>query len=398
MTRLDETIAAIGPLDDAALAAARRRLDRLTKPPGSLGRLEDLVAILAGITGEAVPVVEPRAIVVMAADHGVAARGVSAFPSTVTGQMVANFLAGGAAISVLARLHRARLVIVDLGTATPPPPHDGLLSRRIGAGTADFTTGPAMTRGQVLAAVDVGLDVAAGLAADDCRLVVPGEMGIGNSTSAAAIVAGLLGRPARDVTGRGTGLDDEALGRKVALIDRALADRPVDPADPIGVLAAVGGFEIAGLVGLILGAAAARMPVVLDGFIVGAAALAAVRLAPALPGRLIAGHRSSEPGHAVVLAALGLEPLLDLGLRLGEGSGAATSLGIVDAAVALLAGMATFDEAAVDDATQIDEAAVDDEATVGGPTQVGSATPPGDAAPVGEAAPIEAVTPRRAVD
>jgi nicotinate-nucleotide--dimethylbenzimidazole phosphoribosyltransferase len=353
MSRLDEAIAAIGPLDEAAMAAARRRLDRLTKPPGSLGTLEDVVVQLAGITGTSALAVVPRTIVILAADHGVAMRGVSAYPSTVTGQMVANFLAGGAAISVLARLQRARLEIVDMGTATEPPPNDGLASRRIAAGTRDFSTGPAMSPAEARAAIDIGLELAAELAADGCRLVVPGEMGIGNSTSAAAISAALLGLPAAAVTGRGTGLDDEALRRKISLIDRAVAERGVGQDDPLAALAAVGGFEIAGIVGLILGSAAARIPILLDGFIVGSAALVAARLAPALPRRLIAGHRSAEPGHAALLSELRLEPLLDLGLRLGEGSGAATSIAIVDAAVALYDGMATFDEAAVDDASTV---------------------------------------------
>jgi nicotinate-nucleotide--dimethylbenzimidazole phosphoribosyltransferase len=349
MTLLDASVAAVGAPNDTAIAAARARLARLTKPPGSLGRLEDLVAQLAGIGGETIPATSPRAVVVMAADHGIAARGVSAFPGTVTGQMVANFLAGGAAISVLARAQRARIIVVDLGVATAPPTHTDLVSRRIGPGTRDFSIEPAMTRAEALAAIDVGLTIAAELAADGCRLVIPGEMGIGNSTSAAAVVAALLGRPASEVTGRGTGIDDATLTRKVALIDDAITLHRLAPDDPLAVLAAVGGFEIAGLVGLIVGAAAARMVVLLDGFIVGAAALTAARLAPAIGAFLVAGHRSLEPGHDVTLAALGLRPLLELELRLGEGSGAALALAVVDAAVLLQAEMATFDEAAVDD-------------------------------------------------
>lgn len=349
MTRLSATIASIMPLDDRAQAAARERLDRLTKPPGSLGQLEDLIVQLAGMTGSAIPTLDERAIVVMAADHGIVAQGISAFPSVVTGQMVANFLAGGAAISVLGRLHRARLVVVDLGVVVPPAPHDRLVSRRFGPGTRDFSREPAMTRTEALGAIEVGIELASDLVATGCRLVIPGEMGIGNSTAAAAVVAALTGRPAGDVTGRGTGLDDLGLARKVAVIDAAIALHRPDPSDPVGVLAAVGGFEIAGLVGLMLGAAAVRLPVVLDGFIVGSAALAAVRLAPALGPRLIAGHRSAEPGHAVVLEALGLRPLLELDLRLGEGSGAALALGVIDAAVRLQREMATFEEAAVSD-------------------------------------------------
>lgn len=349
MTRLASAIAALGPLDEAAASAAQARLDRLTKPLGSLGCLEDLIVQLAGICGQSIPDVADRAFVVMAADHGIASAGVSAYPAEVTGQMVQNFLAGGAAISVLGRFHRARIVVVDMGVSVPCIARAGLVSRRIGPGTRDFSREPAMARGDVTTAIDVGIEIAEELAADGCRLLVPGEMGIGNSTAAAALVAALTGRSAGEVTGRGTGLDDAGLARKVSIIDAALALHAPDPRDPIGVLAALGGFEIAGLVGLLLGAGAAGMPVVLDGFIVGSAALAAVRLAPALGPRLIAGHRSAEPGHRVVLDALGLRPLLDLDLRLGEGSGAAIALGVIDAAVRLQAEMATFEEAAVAD-------------------------------------------------
>ena len=347
MTLLDDTIAGIEPLDQPAMADARARQDRLTKPAGSLGRLEALAVQLAGITSAPVPRVDERAIVVMAGDHGIAQRGVSAYPSEVTGQMVDNFLAGGAAINALGRLQRARLLVVDMGIGEPRPAHAGLASARLGPGTRDFSTEPAMTRSQAIDGIETGIAIATGLAADGVQLVVPGEMGIGNSTSAAAIVAALTGRPAADVTGRGTGVDDAGLSRKRAVIDAALALHRPDPGDPIGVLAAVGGFEIAGIVGLLLGAARTRTVTVLDGFIVGAAALLAVGLAPALRGHLIAGHRSAEPGHAIILETLGLSPLLDLDLRLGEGSGAAVALGIIDAAVRTHAEMATFEEAAV---------------------------------------------------
>ncbi|MEA2536179.1 MAG: nicotinate-nucleotide--dimethylbenzimidazole phosphoribosyltransferase [Chloroflexota bacterium] len=347
MSLLDETVAAIPPLDVAAMDAARERLDQLTKPRGSLGRLEDLVVQLAGVRGAAMPSIERRAIVVMAADHGVAARGVSAYPSEVTGQMVANFLSGGAAISALGRQLGARLVVVDMGVATAIPPRDDLLSRRLGPGTADLSAGPAMTERQALAGIEAGIEIAASLAADGVELIVPGEMGIGNSTAAAAIVAVLTGRPAAEVTGRGTGLADPELARKIALIDAAIAGHRLGAGDPIAVLATVGGFEIAGIVGLLLGSGAARVAVLLDGFIVGAAALVAVALAPALGPHLNAGHRSAEPGHRVVLDALGLRPILELDLRLGEGSGAAVALGVVDATVRLYREMATFEEAAV---------------------------------------------------
>jgi nicotinate-nucleotide--dimethylbenzimidazole phosphoribosyltransferase len=347
VTLLDQTAAAIQSLDGVAMAAAQARLDQLTKPRGSLGRLEELVVQLAGVRGAAMPSIERRAIVVMAADHGVAGRGVSAYPSAVTGQMVENFLAGGAAINALGRQLGARLVVVDMGVAAAVPARDGLLSRRMGPGTADLSVGPAMTGSQALAGIETGIAIASDLASEGIELVIPGEMGIGNSTAAAAIVAVLTGRPASDVTGRGTGLADPELARKIELIDGAIARHGLDPGDPIGVLAAVGGFEIAGIVGLLLGAAAARVAVVLDGFIVGAAALVAVAIAPALGPRLIAGHRSAEPGHRVVLDALGLRPIVELDIRLGEGSGAAVAMGVLDAALRMHREMATFEEAAV---------------------------------------------------
>ena len=349
---LDATIARIDPLDEAAMDAAAAHLDRLTKPPGSLGRLEAVAIQLAGITGRLAPAVEQRAIVVAAADHGVSRQGVSAYPPEVTAQMVANFLAGGAAIDVLAAGLDARLTVLDVGVAGPIPggtasPAASYLDRRVRPGTDDLSTGPAMSREDALRALGVGLAVAVDLARDGVQLLGVGEMGIGNTTAASAVAAALTDRPAGDVTGRGTGLERAALTRKIEVVERALARHRPDPGDPIGVLAALGGLEIAALAGLVLGAAAARVPVVLDGFITGAAALVAARLAPALPARLIAGHRSVEPGHAVILDALGLAPLLDLELRLGEGSGAALAMGVVVAAAHLRDGMATFDSAAV---------------------------------------------------
>jgi nicotinate-nucleotide--dimethylbenzimidazole phosphoribosyltransferase len=354
--RLDEVIGRIEPLDGAAAVSAAAGLDRLTKPPGSLGRLEAIAVQLAGITGRADATTRPRTIVVAAADHGVAARNVSAYPSEVTRQMVANFLAGGAAISVLARLIGASLVVVDAGVAglrpsggREPRPAPDVRFRSLGRerGTADLSVGPAMSRAEALDAVDTGLALAADLAERRTALIAVGEMGIGNTTAAAALTAVLCGARPEVVTGTGTGLDEAGRRHKVAIVERALAVNRPDPADPLGVLAAVGGLEIAVLVGVLLGAAAARVPVVLDGFITGAAALVAAGLAPDVAGRLIAGHRSAEPGHAVALERLGLRPLLDLELRLGEGTGAALALGLLDAAVALRDGMATFETAGV---------------------------------------------------
>ncbi|TML87997.1 MAG: nicotinate-nucleotide--dimethylbenzimidazole phosphoribosyltransferase [Actinobacteria bacterium] len=346
--RLAETIARIGAPDDDAGREAQDLLDAKTKPRRSLGRLEELACRIAAIRGHARPDFEP-AIVVVAADHGIAAEGVSAYPQEVTAQMVANFVAGGAAINVLARRAGARLVVVDAGVATPIA-EGPVRALRLGAGTVSFASGPAMSRDQAVAGIVAGIELADELAADGVDLLGIGEMGIGNTTSASALAAVLLGVDAASVCGRGTGLDDDGLARKVETIRRALALQAPDTADPLGVLAAVGGFEIAVLAGLVLGAAANRLPVLLDGFITGAAALVAVRLAPAAAGSLIAAHRSPEPGHAPILAELGLDPLLDLGLRLGEGSGAALALPIVAASLAVLGEMATFESAGVSDA------------------------------------------------
>ena len=353
MTALQEAIAAVGPLDAPAMAAAQAHMDGLTKPPGSLGRLEELAVQLAGIRGQEALGVRRRTIVVVAADHGIASRGVSAYPPEVTAQMVANYLAGGAAINVLAGLAAADVLIVDagVGTAIPRPTSDGasstrLLSAPIRAGTADMSVGPAMTPAEAMAAIDLGLAIARDLAIAGTDVIGLGEMGIGNTTAASAIVAVLLGVPVAAVTGRGTGIDDDALESKVALIERAIAVNRPGP-DPLGVLAALGGLEIATLAGLILGGAAAQIPVILDGFITGAAALVATCLCPALPPRLIASHRSVEPGHAAILERLGLRPLLELDLRLGEGTGAALGLGLLDAACAVRDGMATFASAGV---------------------------------------------------
>jgi nicotinate-nucleotide--dimethylbenzimidazole phosphoribosyltransferase len=356
VSRLDAAVAAVerlGPLDERAMAAAAAHLDALTKPQGSLGRLEEVVVQLAGIAGEAAPPVHPAAIVVAAADHGIARRGVSAYPPEVTAQMVRNFLAGGAAINQLAAGIGAELVVLDLGVVGPvSPPGDTaatvrLVSGRIRDGTDDIATGPAMTRDEAGAAIAAGVDVAAELAARGVRLLGVGEMGIGNTTAASAIASVLTGFPPDSVTGLGTGLDADGRRRKVELIARSREVNRPDPRDPLGVLAAVGGLEIGALVGLVLGAAAARIPVVLDGFIVGTAALVACDLAPGLAPRLIAGHRSPEPGHAIVLQRLGLRPLLELELRLGEATGAALAMGVVQAAVRIRDGMATFDDAGV---------------------------------------------------
>jgi nicotinate-nucleotide--dimethylbenzimidazole phosphoribosyltransferase len=346
---LAELLAAIEPPDEAVRAEARRALDGKTKPRGSLGRVEALAAQIAAITGSALPPRREPAIVVAAADHGVAAEGVSAYPQEVTAQMVANFAAGGAAINVLARESGARLVVVDAGVAVAST-QPGVRRLRLGAGTADASRGPAMEREQAVRGLLAGAALASELAAGGVGTLALGDMGIGNTTAASALCACLLPAEPAAVCGRGTGLDDAGLARKVEVVGRMHEVNRPDPADPVGALAAVGGFEIAVLAGVALGGAAVRVPVVLDGFITGAAALVAARLAPAATGAMIAAHRSPEPGHALVLDALGLEPLLDLGLRLGEGSGAALALPLLRSSLALLHEMASFADAGVTDA------------------------------------------------
>lgn len=341
----------IGPRDEAAMAVARARLDRLTKPPGSLGRLEELAITLAGITGQPVPSLPRKTVVVMAADHGVAAEGVSAYPQAVTAQMVANFLAGGAAINVLARRAGARVAIVDVGVAANLAPHPELIGRKVAPGTRNLVEGPAMTEAEALAAIAVGIEVVAREVERGLDLVATGDMGIANTTASSAIVAAITGRSAAEVTGRGTGIDDAGLAHKVAVVERALAVNRPRSDDPFGILASVGGLEIAGLVGVILGAAARRIPVLLDGFIAGAAALVATELCPAARDYLVAAHRSVEIGHRVVLERLGLAPFLELDLRLGEGTGAALLMHLVDDALAILAEMATFETAGVSERT-----------------------------------------------
>jgi nicotinate-nucleotide--dimethylbenzimidazole phosphoribosyltransferase len=326
----------------------------LTKPAGSLGRLEDLAVQVAGITGDPLPVATRKAVIVMAGDHGVAAEGVSAYPAEVTPQMVLNFLRGGAAINALAAQVSARVVVVDVGVAHVVS-HPTLLERNIARGTANMAAGPAMTRSQALAAMAVGMDVIEEQAALGLDLVATGDMGIGNTTAASAITAALTGAPVVEVTGRGTGIDDRQLAHKISVVERALAVNAPDPAQPLEVLAKVGGLEIAGLVGVILGAAARRIPVVIDGFISGAAALVACGLSDALAPRLIAGHVSVERGHRILLARLGLRPVLDLEMRLGEGTGAALAMGIIEASLRAHREMATFAEAGVADKAQAED-------------------------------------------
>lgn len=348
-SKLDLTISRIEAPDAAVAAQTQRAFDDKTKPRGSLGRLEELACRVAAIRRHPISGPEPAAVVVVAGDHGIAEEGVSAYPQEVTRQMLANFSAGGAAICVLARAVGARLVVVDAGVAGVFE-EGSVLDRRLGPGTANATRGPAMTREQALRALDSGIELAEELAADGVGLIALGDMGIGNTAISSAVTAALLGCDPVAVVGRGTGVDDEGLQIKLAAVRRALQANAIDPEDPVGVLAAVGGFELGVLAGLALGAAASGVPVMLDGFVVGAAALLAARIAPASTAAMIASHLSPEPGHAIVLGELGLSPLLDLRMRLGEGSGAALGLQLVNTALLLLRDMSTFEDAGVSDA------------------------------------------------
>ncbi|HTR93668.1 MAG TPA: nicotinate-nucleotide--dimethylbenzimidazole phosphoribosyltransferase [Trebonia sp.] len=345
---LGETVAAIGGLDEDAIRAARQRQQSLTKPSGSLGRLEDVSVQLAGIAGQCPPPLPlPAVVAVFAADHGVHAQGVSPWPQEVTAQMVANFLAGGAAVNAIAAQAGADVRVVDIGVATPLPAATGLLARKVRAGTADMTTGTAMSAPEALHAVETGIEIARGLVANGHRCLITGDMGIANTTASAALIAVFTGTDPAEVTGRGTGIDDQTLELKVDVIRRALALHSPDPAKPLEVLARVGGLEHAALAGFMLGGAAERVPVLLDGVIACSAALAAMALAPSVTGFLFAGHLSTEPGARRALGALGLDPLIDLGLRLGEGSGAVLALPVVATAARVLRDMATFDSAGV---------------------------------------------------
>ncbi len=345
--KLNETIQAIEPVDPTWIQRGRTRLDRLTKPVGSLGRLEELAARYVAMTGEERPKVPRAAVFTFAADHGVAQEGVSAYPSSVTAQMVLNFLGGGAAVNVLASHVGAEVLVVDIGVAHQFGPLPNLIVRKVAMGTRNLAREPAMSREEAIRAVEVGIDLAAEAVQRGIGLVGTGDMGIGNTTPSAAITAMLTGQPVATVTGRGTGVDEEGHGRKVAVIERALNLHRPNPGDPLDLLAKVGGLEIAGLAGLILGAAANRVPVVLDGFIAGAAALIAAGLQPLCREYMVASHRSVERGHQAALDWLGLTPLFDLDLRLGEGTGACLGIGLVQASIKILTQMATFDEAGV---------------------------------------------------
>ncbi|WP_252374935.1 MULTISPECIES: nicotinate-nucleotide--dimethylbenzimidazole phosphoribosyltransferase [unclassified Nonomuraea] len=369
---LAETLAAIRPADQRALAEARAHQDRLTKPRGSLGAMEDVAVRLAGAAGACPPPAPwPAALAIFAADHGVHARGVSPWPQEVTVQMVANFLSGGAVANAFAAQADVPVTVVDVGVAADLPDAPGLVKHKIAYGTADLSQGPAMTVDQAVRALEVGIVVARGLVAEGARCLIAGDMGIANTTASAALVSVFTGKDPAEVTGRGTGIDDRTYERKVATVRRTLQvnglaagaegrgssvpppgeARPLSagssPSEALRALAAVGGFEHAAIAGFILHGAAARVPVILDGMIAGAGALVAAALDPAAIDHCVAGHRSAEPGHAVTLDHLGLRPLVDLELRLGEGTGALLAHPLVCAAVRVMHDVATFDAAGV---------------------------------------------------
>jgi len=345
---IQQLIAQIQPLDQAAMQAARARQDDLTKPRGSLGQLEDISVKIAGITGEVRPKLTHKVVTTMAGDHGVVAEGVSAYPSEVTPQMVMNFVFGGAAINVFSQHVGARVIIVDMGVASELD-HPAVVNKKIALGTQNMAHGPAMTREQAIQAIEAGAAVVEAELEKGLDILATGDMGIGNTTPSAAIAAALTGRSVEEITGRGTGVDDEGLQRKITAIQKALDVNQPNAEDGLDILAKVGGFEIGGLAGAILAAAAHRVPVVIDGFISTAAAMIAVSLAPQTRDYLIAAHRSQELGHQIMLEWLGTTPLLNLGLRLGEGTGAALAISLIQAACKILDEMATFSEAGVSD-------------------------------------------------
>lgn len=348
MTLIETTLQKIHPLNQEAMAQARNRQNQLTKPPGSLGRLEDLSVQLAGITGQLKPLLQRKHGVVMAGDHGITAEGVSAYPAEVTPQMVYNFLNGGAAINVLARHIGATVTVVDIGVVVPiKTDHPNFLDRKIAPGTRNMLLEPAMSREQARRAVETGIEVVNHLAETaGLDLLITGDMGIGNTTPSTAIAAVITDMPVKTIAGRGTGLDDAGLARKIAILEQVIANH--EPyGDALDILAKLGGFEIGGIAGLILGGAARRVPVIVDGFISTAAGLIAAGLCPETKSYMVSGHNSAERGQQAMLAHLGLTPLLDLNLRLGEGTGAALCVPLVEAAVKILNEMATFAEAGV---------------------------------------------------
>jgi len=347
MDRLQETIAKIKKPDSSLMKQVQARLDSLTKPRGSLGKLEELAKQIVSITANLSPRIEKKAIIIMAADHGVVEEGISAYPREVTPQMVYNFLNGGAAINVLARHIGAEVLIVDVGVAADFQEHQSLMLEKIDYGTKNMVKGPAMTDEQAVKSLEVGIEAAEKLIKKGYDIIATGDMGIGNTTASSAIAAIICRTDVESVTGYGTGIDDRCLENKINVIKKAISVNKPDAADGIDVLSKVGGFEIGGIAGIILGCASGRTPVVIDGFISGAGALIAAAISPDSTNYMIASHCSAEKGHRIVLDRLGLKPLFDFDMRLGEGTGAAIGINIVEASVKILSEMATFNQAGV---------------------------------------------------
>ncbi len=347
MSSLSDLLAAIPSVDKSLEPDVRKRLDNLTKPPGSLGRLEEIAVQYCCITGTLKPTMGPKVIFTFAGDHGVAAEGVSAYPKEVTPQMVRNMLGGGAAVNVLSRHVEANVQVIDIGVDDPLADAPGLIRRKVRAGTANIADGPAMTVEEARQAIEVGADLAIEAAEGGATLIGTGDMGIANTTPSSALFSALLPCEAEEITGRGTGIGDDALARKIGVIQRALEVNRERLSDPLHTLAALGGLEIAGIAGLILGAASLRVPVVVDGFISSAGALVACRMCEKVKDYLFFSHCSAEAGHKKFFEHIGEEPILDLGMRLGEGTGAALAISLIEASLKIYNEMATFDSAGV---------------------------------------------------
>jgi len=357
MKKLNKTIEKIEKIDNSLAATTQKRLDNLIKPQGSLGRLEEFAKQVVEITKNENPLINSKVIFTMAGDHGVVEEGVSAFPKEVTPQMVYNFLKRGAGINVLARHIGAKVIVVDMGVACDLNPHPELVVKKVNYGTKNMSKGPAMERGEAVRSIEAGIEVFESVLEKGIDIAGTGDMGIGNTTPSSAIASVITGKPVEDMTGRGTGIDDKGLSGKIKAIKKAISVNEPDPEDGLDVLSKVGGFEIGGLAGVILAAASKRIPVVIDGFISGAAALIAYRLEPKVKDYMIAAHCSVERGHKLVLRYMGLKPVLDLDLRLGEGTGAVLGMTLIEAGVKILTQMATFQGASVSE--QIDKTGVE---------------------------------------
>ncbi|MDP8262085.1 MAG: nicotinate-nucleotide--dimethylbenzimidazole phosphoribosyltransferase [Candidatus Ancaeobacter aquaticus] len=347
MELITKTIASIAPVKQSFLDSAQKRLDSLTKPQGSLGLLEDIAKKIVAITENEQPRLENKVIVTMAGDHGVVVEGVSAFPQEVTPQMVYNFVSGGAAINVLARHVGADVKVVDMGVNTDFDTSLAIINKKVAYGTKNFTEGPAMSKDEAVQSIERGIEVVYELKQNGLDIVGTGDMGIGNTTPSSAIAAVFLNCPVEQVTGRGTGIDDDALKNKIRVIEKGISVNSPDRDDPLDVLAKVGGFEIGGIAGVVLGAASLKIPVMVDGLISAAGAYIAFKLCPMVKDYIFAAHKSVEIGQSKIIKDMGLEPILDFDMRLGEGTGAALSMGIVDAATKILNDMATFGDAGV---------------------------------------------------